>query len=193
LLAESPENFDDVFRQVGVGSMQVYMTEKELSDLYGSILVEFPELIRQFEVGRTYEDRAIYGYAFALNLTQRNWQPQAMKRPAILINAVHHARELTTISMTNYFVLKLLHGYLNGDAEAWKVLEDAVVFVIPVVNQDGFSAINQLFERNGKLALIRKNRHFYSTQAECSDEGKGVDLNRNYPYKFAFDNQGSSG
>ena len=116
-----------------------------------------------------------------------------MKRPAILINAVHHARELTTISMANYFVLKLLHGYLNGDAEAWKVLEDAVVFVIPVVNQDGFSAINQHFETNGKLALIRKNRHFYSTQAECSDEQKGVDLNRNYPYKFAFDNQGSSG
>lgn len=53
--------------------MQVYMTEKELSDFYGSILVEFPELIRQFEVGRTYENQAIYGYAIALNLAQRNW------------------------------------------------------------------------------------------------------------------------
>ena len=72
-----------------------------------------------------------------------------MQRPAILINAVHHARELTTISMTNYFVLKLLHGYLNGDAEAWKVLEDSVVFVIPIVNQDGFSAISETYERTG--------------------------------------------
>ena len=53
--------------------MHIYFTEQELSDFYGSILVEFPELIRQFEVGQTYEGRSIYGYAFALNLSQKNW------------------------------------------------------------------------------------------------------------------------
>ena len=37
--------------------------------------------------------------------------------------------------------------------------------------------------------MIRKNQHVY----DCSSlEGKGVDLNRNYEYKFGIDNSGSS-
>lgn len=39
---------------------------------------------------------------------------------------------------------------------------------------------------------MRKNRHEYPNQAQCDKEVIGVDLNRNYPFKFAADNEGSS-
>lgn len=38
--------------------------------------------------------------------------------------------------------------------------------------------------------MVRKNRHRYATQANCKDFG--VDLNRNYPYMWGYDNDGSS-
>lgn len=40
--------------------------------------------------------------------------------------------------------------------------------------------------------MVRKNRHEYPEQAECSYELIGVDLNRNYPYAFAYNDEGSS-
>jgi len=42
-----------------------------------------------------------------------------------------------------------------------------------------------------EIKMIRKNRHLYGTCKNLNLVG-GVDLNRNYSYKFAFDNEGSS-
>lgn len=53
--------------------------------------------------------------------------------------------------------------------------------------------IGEKFEQYGQLHMIRKNRHKIDGQADCSNDDYGVDLNRNYPYKFAFDNSGSAG
>lgn len=43
------------------------------------------------------------------------------------------------------------------------------------------------------MLLVRKNRHFYPDQEKCNSVDIGVDLNRNYGYKFAYDNEGSTG
>ena len=46
---------------------------------------------------------------------------------------------------------------------------------------------------SGRFEYIRKNRNIYDGMKHCNAESQGVDLNRNYGYKFAHDNQGSSG
>ena len=40
------------------------------------------------------------------------------------------------------------------------------------------------------MHLIRKNRHDYPEQVNCHHDLKGVDLNRNYPFMFSYNQQG---
>ena len=64
-----------------------------------------------FILGESAEGRSLNGYAFMLGTDAENWEDELKKRPSIFINAVHHARELTTISQVIYTMLSLLHGY----------------------------------------------------------------------------------
>ena len=37
------------------------------------------------------------------------------EKPAMLIDAAHHPREMTTVSMCFYTMIRLLHGYVHQD------------------------------------------------------------------------------
>lgn len=50
------------------------------------------------------------GYLIGTNFTEE-WETQAIERPAILIDGMHHARELTGLSMQMYTLLRLLFEY----------------------------------------------------------------------------------
>ena len=114
----------------------------------------------------------------------------ADSRPSILIDGAHHARELTSISMVMYTMIRLLHGYLNSDSQTNQILGTSGIYFIPIVNWDSVKLISDTFAKNGRLDFIRKNRH-ESNQVNCVGEDIGVDLNRNYGYKFGVDNEGS--
>jgi murein tripeptide amidase MpaA len=79
------------------------------------------------------------------------------KSPAILIDGGHHARELSSIAMTVYTVLNLVHDYVREHAETLKVLRSTSIIVIPVVNVDGWQAIADAYHVTG-FHKIRKNR-----------------------------------
>eukprot|EP01017_Pseudomicrothorax_dubius_P036258 TRINITY_DN5174_c0_g1_i11.p2 TRINITY_DN5174_c0_g1~~TRINITY_DN5174_c0_g1_i11.p2 ORF type:complete len:217 (+),score=42.33 TRINITY_DN5174_c0_g1_i11:520-1170(+) len=59
-----------------------------------------------------------------------------------------------------------------------------------MVNVDGYLRIEEIFDKTGNLETIRKNRNPYtrSTVDSCI----GVDLNRNYGFKFGIDDEGGS-
>jgi murein tripeptide amidase MpaA len=61
-----------------------------------------------------------------------------LERPAILINGMHHPRELTTLSMCVYTYLKLLFKYVHNDPETVYLLKNTAIFIIPIVNFDGY-------------------------------------------------------
>ena len=54
--------------------------------------------------------------------------------------------------------------------------------MIPTVNVDGLALIENNYKNTGNIVHKRTNMHLVST--ECDAEGGGVDLNRNYGYKF---------
>lgn len=64
--------------------------------------------------------------------------------------------------------------------------------MIPVVNVDGYRAIGNAYTATGELSYYRKNMHAYDEQSLCAETQKGVDLKRNYGYKFNYDDVGSS-
>ena len=63
---------------------------------------------------------------------------------------------------------------------------------MPTVNIDGVKLISDHFDERNQFPLIRKNRHIFWDQRDCNIELQGVDLNRNYGFKFGYDNIGSS-
>jgi hypothetical protein len=97
--------------------------------------------------------------------------------------------------MNLYLLLKICYGYKIRDTETMALLNSTILYFIPIVNVDGFKHISDEFEKSQKLLYIRKNRNDGSRQGyvACSDdEYFGVDLNRNYDYKFGINNKGSS-
>ena len=56
------------------------------------------ELVYEFSIGLTYEKRPMTAYAFMLGTNEADFADELKLRKSIFINAVHHARELTTIS-----------------------------------------------------------------------------------------------
>lgn len=171
--------------------MENYLGAEELTDLLDSVVGDYGDkVVFPFSIGDSYERRPIMAYAFMLGATKESFEGELVNRKSILIDGVHHARELTTISQVVYTMLNLLHGYENEKPEVMALLENAAIIFIPTVNVDGFNRISRAYLNSGKLTYIRKNAHFEEDICRREEE-KGVDLNRNYAYKFGFDDQGS--
>jgi len=83
-----------------------------------------------------------------------------------------------------YYIYWLLENYEN-DALANHLVNNRELWFVPTVNPDGL-VYNQSIASNGG-GMQRKN------MLETCDNGvDGVDLNRNYSYMWAYDNEGSS-
>ena len=63
--------------------------------------------------------------------------------------------------------------------------KNAAIFIVPVVNVDGFNLIYRRYLKTKRFLKVRKNLHDY--KGKCKHKNKhniGVDLNRNYPFGF---------
>lgn len=115
---------------------------------------EFPDLITMSSIGETYLKNQIP----LIELNNVNATNSGKK--AIMITGAHHSRELTSISMSLYLMLKLCYGYKTNDTETMQILNSTIFYFIPVVNVDGFKYISDSFKENGGvLKFIRKNRN----------------------------------
>lgn len=107
------------------------------------------------------------------------------KRHMLLIGT-HHAREW----ITSQFLMKLVREYADAYASQGKVgpypaslLDDTAIIVIPMLNPDGVVIQQQGLKAsgiNGKFKLWSMN-HFSNDFSRWKANGKGIDLNRQYP------------
>jgi len=104
--------------------------------------------------------------------------------PEVLFDALHHAREVMTSEMVLMLAEYLAEQYYAGDPEIVALLDENEIYLVPIVNPDGFLYNEQINPDGG--GLWRKNRR------DNGDGTWGVDLNRNYPYEWGCD-EGSSG
>lgn len=135
--ADPSKTFDEnqIFEQMGVGTLGIYQYPFELGDLMNDLDAQFPELLRKFTVGKTYGDRDIMGYLIGTGLTSKE---AAMAKPAILIDGLHHPREITTVSQSVYTILRLLYGWIKQEPDALYLIDNAAIVVIPAINMDGY-------------------------------------------------------
>jgi carboxypeptidase T len=165
-----------------LGSMGGFFTLSELYAEFSTMRRLFPDLISEpVVIGSTHENRPLYVYRLGTT------QSMTAGKPELLLTALHHAREPGSAMNLIYFFWTLFERYKAQDPEARYLLNNRQIYVVPVINPDGY-AFNEARSSTGG-GLWRKNRR---------DNGGGffgVDLNRNYGTQEFWDapNGGSSG
>jgi hypothetical protein len=156
-----------------------YQTPDTVASTLKGYAERYPTLAQSTSIGLSTQGRDI----FAMRITKDVGAPHA-PRPAVLFNGMHHARELMTAEVGLDTIDYLLTRY-GTDPKVTHWVDANEIWVIPMLNVDG----NNQVWTNDKM--WRKNTHGCTGSAACQ-RGSGVDINRNYPYKFAGCNGSSS-
>ncbi len=152
-----------------------YINYAECIDTLRSLATRYPDLCSLFSLGPSYRGNDIW----CLKLSDNPATDEA--EPECLFDGAIHANEPVGTSTVIMFAEHLLGGYGEDSLATW-LLDNRQVYVAPILNPDG---VIYNSDSGGASANWRKNRHPYPP-------GDGVDLNRNFGYKWGFDDQGSS-
>jgi carboxypeptidase T len=149
-----------------------YFTYETMTARLQEWATQYPDIVRLSSVGKTWEGRDIWAVKLSDNPDQDE------KEPAVLINGVHHAREWMTVQIPMEALRQLLEGY-GKDERLTRLVNEREIWFVPMVNPDGYT-----YSQNGSK-YWRKNRR--------NNNGTfGVDLNRNYGYKWGMTGSSSS-
>ncbi len=161
------------------GSMGGFLTADEVYAKLDEMRTNYPSLISEkFSIGNTLENRPMYIVKISDN-------PEIdEEEPEVFYNSLIHAREPEAMMQMIYFMFYLLENY-GIDDEATYLVNNREMYFLPVFNVDGY-IYNQTIAPNGG-GMNRKNRSYNS------DGTRGVDLNRNWGYKWGYNDIGSSG
>ncbi|MFH8975549.1 M14 family zinc carboxypeptidase [Streptomyces sp. NPDC017890] len=143
---------------------------------------ENPRLTKVVSIGKTVDGQDI----LALKLTKNAKKSKDGSRPAVLYMSNQHAREWITPEMTR----RLMHHYLDKydeDRRIKKLVDSTELWFLLSANPDGY---DYTFE-NTDNRLWRKNLRDNNGDGTIGT-GDGVDLNRNFAYKWGYDDEGSS-
>ncbi|MFK0279021.1 M14 family zinc carboxypeptidase [Streptomyces sp. NPDC090499] len=141
-----------------------------------------PGLTKVESIGRTVDGQDI----LALKLTKGAKKSKDGSRPSVLYVSNQHAREWITPEMTR----RLMHYYLDNystDKRIKKIVDSTELWFVLSANPDGYDYTFQ----NSDTRLWRKNLRDVNGDGVIST-GDGVDLNRNFGYKWGYDDEGSS-
>jgi carboxypeptidase T len=105
-------------------------------------------------------------------------------KPAMVLLSSIHAREYTPAELNMRFGEWLVNGY-GTDPEATWLLDNYVFYLIPQGNPDG--------RKKAETGLSWRKNVNNSNGGSCTANRVGVDLNRNFPFRWNTVSGGSSG
>jgi len=153
-----------------------FLTYWELQDTLDYLVETYPSICSKTSLGLSYQGRPLWCLKISDN-------PGTVENePAMFVNGATHAREPLGTHCCVMFAAKILSEYGHDSLSTW-LINNREIFVVPVTNPDGY-VYNS--DSGGSSSNWRKNRVPHSGSV-------GVDLNRNYGYKWGYDNNGSSG
>jgi hypothetical protein len=165
----------------GPGSLGGYYTLDEVIRQLDTLHLLFPNVIGEREsIGVSLRGNAIWTARVTGNPSS------APARPAVLFNSLTHAREPMGMMTIIHFLWHVGERY-GVDPEITHLFETRELWVVPVVNPDGYEA-NRRLSTDSTWGMRRKNMRDVAED----DDAFGVDLNRNYPFYWGYDDRGSS-
>ncbi|MBM3313619.1 zinc carboxypeptidase, partial [candidate division WOR-3 bacterium] len=153
-----------------------FFTYWEMIDTLRRLAALYPSIVDTFKLGPTFQNRVLWGLRISDHPTVDEPEPE------LFINGATHAREPLGTHACIHFAQLLCQGYGADSLVTWLV-NNRETYIIPVMNPDGY-VYNS--DSGGSNAYWRKNRRGPVPPAI------GIDLNRNYGYKWGYDNAGSS-
>jgi len=133
----------------------------------------YPQLAKLFVIGNSLEGRNIYALKISDNVDLDEAEAE------VFFVGCHHAREWISVEIP-YLLGKYLVENYESDLEIKSLVNRSEVWIVPLLNPDGLEYSIHFYR------YWRKNRR------DNGGGSYGVDLNRNYGYRWGYDNQGSS-
>ncbi|GAA3808705.1 M14 family zinc carboxypeptidase [Streptomyces phyllanthi] len=143
---------------------------------------EHPSLTKVVSIGKSLQGQDI----LALKLTRNAKKTKDGAKPSVLYLSNQHAREWITPEMTR----RLMHHYLDNyktDKRVKKIVDSTELWFVLSANPDGYDFTHKA---DGDRQW-RKNMRDNNGDGRIAI-GDGVDLNRNFAYKWGYDDEGSS-
>lgn len=156
---------------------QRYLDPQKVEAKLKEISQKYPQFTRLEQIGTSNQGRPIW--ALLLSSTPQKNDPNYYNKPTIIFDGMHHAREI----MTSEIVMDVADVTLavRRSNSPWNQVLDAWnIWIVPMLNVDGNNIVwtqDSWWRKNGKS----ENNKVY-----------GVDINRNYAFKWNTCN-GSSG
>ena len=147
--------------------------ERELEELVQT----YPQIARLEIIGKSLENRNIYALKISDNVSSE--ESVSDSEPEVIFLGCHHAREWISVEVPLLLGKFLVQNYSN-DSRVQTLVDSSETWIIPLVNPDGLEYSIYFYR------YWRKNRR------NNGDGTYGVDLNRNYGYKWGLDERGSS-
>ena len=159
--------------------------KEQYTEQYDRLLADHPDIVASRVTGTTYGGRDIT----ALQVTKDAAGADIADRPAVLYNAMQHAREWlageTCRRTLDYFVNNYGKGTSAG-LEVTKLVDTTELWFVCVNNPDGY-----------EYTFTEGNRLWRKNLADNNEDGQiaigdGVDPNRNFSSNWGRDDEGSS-
>jgi hypothetical protein len=167
--------------QAGFTVFRSYSEPGGLKDELVKAAADHPDLAKLVTIGQSVQGKDI----LALKVTKNARKLADGTRPSVLYASAQHAREWITPEMDR----RLMHYFLDGystDRELRRIVDTTELWFVPVANPDGYDWTFTPGHR-----LWRKNLRDNNGDGKIT-AGDGVDPNRNFQYRWGYDNEGSS-
>ncbi|WP_424214356.1 M14 family zinc carboxypeptidase [Streptomyces sp. BI20] len=169
-------------KAAGDGVFRPYAGKGGLKEEVLATAAAHPDLAKAVSIGKTVKGQDI----LALKVGKDARRTTDGARPSVLYVSNQHAREWITPEMTR----RLMHTYLDGygkDRRITDLVNGTDLWFVLSANPDGYDFTH----------ADPANRQWRKNLRDNDGDGRvtaadGVDLNRNFPYKWGYDNEGSS-
>ena len=165
-----------------------WRVQTEWDTVYADLSLSMPSLVTSAStIGTSVEGRDIH--VVCVGTTCANEAGTAT--PALLLTSLLHSREplgaLVNMRMATSLVARAVE---HGDVSAAALLATRRLIIVPNANPDGYSFNIDHQMKQSHAVMQRKNRRNTCPSGTYFDTG--VDLNRNFDFKWSFDDGGSS-
>jgi carboxypeptidase T len=163
-----PKAIDRVFGPTAINDFPPedsnYHNYQEMIAALEAFASQYPEFIRTFSLGQSYEGRNILGVRLSNDANDN------LAEPGVFFVGQHHAREHMTVEV----VLSLVKMFVEDSRIGTRnLLYSRQIYIIPSLNPDG----SEYDIATGSYRLWRKNR-------QPNPQAVGTDNNRNYSYRW---------
>ena len=165
----------------GYGVFRPYGAPGGLKDELQQLAADAPDITKLVTIGQTVQGEDIV----ALKVSRHAGRLRDGRRPATLYLGAQHAREWITPEMVRRLAHHVVDGY-RTDPMITDLVDTTELWFVPVANPDGYD-----FTFTPGNRLWRKNLRDNDGDGRIT-ANDGVDLNRNFPTKWGYDDEGSS-